>query len=106
MPYSPDPRDWSQDDWIDREFVDYTLTSNERKALDTIARNLREGTYHDRENCFQHMQFLEHLSNKLKDVIANERSVGKANWDIERAQKGIKTLYQELSILHGQLRKR
>lgn len=106
MPYSPDPWDWSQNDWVDREFVDYTLTNNERQALDTITKNIAEKAYKEPGSCFQHMQFLEHLSNKLKDVIANERSIGKANWDIEQAYKNVKELYNGLNDLHGELRKR
>ena len=106
MPYSPDPWDWSHNDWVDREFVDYSLTGYERKALDAITRNVREQAYQDPKNCFQHMQFLEHLSNKLKDIIANERSIGKANWDVEQAHKDVRTLYDGLSTIHNNLRKR
>ena len=106
MAYSPDPEEWSNNDWVDREFVDYELNGYERRSLDTITKNLDQEAYKDYKDCFAHMQFLEHLSNKLKEVISNERSIGKANWDIERAHKEIRTLYDRLNDEYRRLRKK
>ncbi|MBN1275672.1 hypothetical protein JXA12_05280 [Candidatus Woesearchaeota archaeon] len=105
MPYSPDPEEWSNNDWVDREFIDYELEPHERRSLDAIQQNIREGAYKDPRNCYHHLELLEGMANKLKVVIGNERALGKANWDVEQVYKDVKELYQQLNEIHKGLRK-
>ncbi|MBD3208869.1 hypothetical protein GF367_00430 [Candidatus Woesearchaeota archaeon] len=102
MPYSPDPLDWSANDWADREFVKYRLTEHERKSLAAIRENLEKQAYEDPARCQEHLRLVGRLANDLKMVIANERSIGKANWALEKTYHDVKELYQELSDTYAE----
>ena len=104
MPPNTDPEEWTNEEWVDREFIDYALQSHERKSLDAIKNNLVQGAYTSAQDCRDHMELLEHFSNKLKDIINNEHSIGKVNWDVERAYKEVKALYAQLSAVYERLR--
>jgi len=103
MPKSPDPDEWSLDDWREREFVDYRLEPHERQSLDAIRKNLETNAYKDPSVCFDHMEFLEDLANKLRKIVENEQSLGKANWDVERAYKESLKLYERLRRVRDSL---
>ena len=104
MTPSPDPDEWSDEVWFDREFSDYTLEDHEKAAIRTIRQNLAKRAYNDSENCFHHMQLLEELANKLSEITRNERAAGRRNWDIEMAYQEVKSLYNDLAQVHQSLR--
>jgi hypothetical protein len=99
-----DPDDWTKADVIDRTFSDYQPSPHEKKTIELVRTNLQKKLYKDKKSTFGHMQILEHLSNKYKEIIANERSIGRENWDVEQAYKEISMLYQELINLYRQFK--
>lgn len=104
MTPSPNPEEWSDEVWFDREFSDYTLEDHEKATIRTIKQNLSRQAYTDPGNCFQHMELLEDLANKLSEITKNERAAGRRNWEVEMAYHEVKSLYNDLSQVHQRLR--
>ena len=95
----------SLDEWADHRYTDYALKSYEKDALRQIQEMLASGKYGSVKKCDGHMDYLENLSNKLKDILDNERRIGRENWDVERSHKKTKALYQALAKRREELKK-
>ena len=104
MTPSPDPDDWSDDVWFERDFSDYALQSYERATIRTIRQNVATNAYTDPASCYQHLELLEELANKFYEITKNERAAGRRNWDVEMAYQEVKSLYNDLNQIYQSLR--
>jgi hypothetical protein len=100
---SPDPYDINMDETVKREFDDYELPAVDKKSLNEIKKKLKNKGYKDIEEVEEHQEFLEDMTNRLKTVLQNERSLGKGNWELERQVDEIQALYFQLEQLRKEI---
>lgn len=80
--------------------VPYTLEFYDRQSLDEIKDMLVNHQYHDTSTISEHLVFLEHLADKLQQVLSNEGSAGESAMLLRKQMAEVKNLYDTLySIL-------
>ncbi|MBN2052939.1 hypothetical protein JW756_05525 [Candidatus Woesearchaeota archaeon] len=95
---SPQPYEHSIDEIAKRDFDDYELSMQDKKSIQEIKKKIKKG-YKNLEEVEQHQEFLEDLTNKLRGVLQNEKSIGMNNWELERQMGEIQSLYFELETI-------
>jgi len=100
---SPKPYDVSSEDLAKINFDDYELPLHDKKSLSEIKKKLKSKGYKKIEDVESHQEFIEDLTNKLRAVIQNERSMGKTNWELERQVDEMQSLYFQLEELRKQM---
>jgi hypothetical protein len=56
--------------------VPYELEYYDRQSLQEIRKMITGNSYNDASTISEHLLFLEHLADKLQQIIANEQSAG------------------------------
>jgi hypothetical protein len=56
--------------------VPYQLEYFDRQSIKEIRSMILQGAYHNQNTVSEHLLFLEHLVDKLQQIIANEQSAG------------------------------
>ena len=102
---APDPYDINMDETVKREFDDFDLSAVDKKSLNEIRKKLKNKGYKDVEEVEEHQEFLEDMTNRLKTVLQNERSLGKSNLELERQVDEIQALYIQLDQVRRELAK-
>lgn len=102
---STDPYDINMDETVKREFDDYELPAIDKKSLNEIRKKIKNKDYKDIEEVEEHQEFMEDMTNRLKTVLQNERSLGKSNLELERQVDEIQTLYIQLDQVRKELTK-
>ncbi|KYK26228.1 hypothetical protein AYK26_05460 [Euryarchaeota archaeon SM23-78] len=94
-----DPYDISDEEIMRKEFDDYELPAHDKHSINEIRKKIDANGYNALEEIESHQEFLEDMCNRLRTILRNERSIGEANWELERQIDDIKALYFELERL-------
>jgi len=94
-----DPYEVNDEEVINREFEDYEMPSYDRNSLKEIRKKIDAGGYEHLKDVTGHQEFLEDMTNKLMEILQNEKKAGKVNWELERQIEDIKSMYFELEKL-------
>ncbi len=81
---------------------EYELPRHDKESCREIKRRIQEGSYKDIEEVRDHLEFLEDLIEKVKNIILAEESEGIVNLSLKRDFSNIKDIFNELSkVLNG-----
>jgi len=82
--------------------VPYELEYYDRQSLKEIKEMALNHEYTDASTISEHLLFLEHLADKLQQILHNEESAGESAMVLRENLKEIKNLYNTLNfILNG-----
>lgn len=73
----------------------YELTDYEKNSLKQIEQILEKG-YKDKDMVKEHVEYLNHLLNRLMGILDCERSVGAPTMNLENDVNRIKELYSKV----------
>lgn len=79
--------------------VPYKLEFYYRQSINEIRGMIEHHMYHDTSTISEHLLFLEHLADKLQQVLANERSAGESAMMLRKQLADIKNLYDTLNSI-------
>ncbi len=96
---SPDPYGISDEETIKKEFDDYELPAHDKQSINEIRKKVKSNKYGKIDEIESHQEFLEDMTNRLRTIVENEKSIGEINWELERQIDDIKALYFELERL-------
>ena len=71
----------------------------ERESLDEIRNMLANDLYRDSGTINDHLEYLDHLINKIQTLIQQEASFGDSALELKRALAESKSFYNKLSSL-------
>jgi hypothetical protein len=91
--------DVPNDEILRKGFDDYEVPPHERRNLKEIRKKIEQNKYEDIEEIEQHQEILEDMTNKLRVIMQNERSMGASNWELERYAAEVQELYFMLEKL-------
>ena len=94
-----DPYDLNDEETIKREFDDYELPEHDKKSIEEIRKKVQADNYKNTDEIENHQEFLEDMTNRLRFILKNEKSIGEVNWELERQIEDIKALYIKLEGL-------
>jgi hypothetical protein len=78
--------------------VPYQLEYFDRQSIKEIRNMVLQGAYHDPNTVSEHLLFLEHLVDRLQQIVANEQSAGVSTLMLKDNITEIKSLR---AILHS-----
>ena len=96
---SPDPYGINDEETIKKEFDDYELPAHDKQSINEIRKKVKSNKYGKIDEIESHQEFLEDMTNRLRTIVENEKSIGEINWELERQIDDIKALYFELERL-------
>jgi hypothetical protein len=79
----------------------YELEYYDRQSLQEIRNMILQGAYNDLDTISEHLLFLEHLVDKLQQVVANEQSAGVSTSMLRNNMTEIKSLHEILQSMLG-----
>jgi predicted ATPase len=98
-PSPTDPYEVGDEEVIKREFDDYEMPAYDRNSLKEIRKKLDAKGYKLLKEITDHQEFLENMTNRLLEILQNEKNAGRVNWELERQIEEIKAMYFELEKL-------
>ena len=84
-------------EWINASFMEFELSEVDRHSLAEIKRMLHQNQYHDEETIFSHIEFLEHLANRIDNAMTEEGDLGRNNTLLSKSLRTVQTLQEALS---------
>ncbi|MBN1386401.1 hypothetical protein JW968_05515 [Candidatus Woesearchaeota archaeon] len=83
----------------------YKLPYYDRQSLYEIERMLKDKEYKDKETAEQHLAYLEHLSDKTKEILSSEKRQGLNNLELEEDLRKMDSVFRQLLSLKSSLPK-
>lgn len=80
--------------------VPYFMEYYHRQSLEEIKKCIRTEAYHDSTTISEHLLFLEHLADKLQQILGNEQSAGESAIILRTQISEIKDLHNTLNSMH------
>ena len=77
------------------DYDEYELGPEQRESIDRIIAHVKRG-YADEQQCREHINYLEHLSKKIGDVLRSEEGFGYSNVTLKHDYKKIQRLLDKL----------
>ena len=96
---SPDPYGINDEETIKKEFDDYELPAHDKQSINEIRKKVKSNKYGKIDEIESHQEHIEDITNRLRTIVENEKSIGEINWELERQIDDIKALYFELERL-------
>jgi hypothetical protein len=91
--------DIPNDEILKKGYDDYEVPPHEKQTLKEIKKKIEQNKYEDTDEIEQHQELLEDMGNRLRVIMQNERSMGAANWELERYAAEVQELYFMLEKL-------
>jgi hypothetical protein len=91
--------DVPNDEILRKGFDDYEMLPHEKQTLKEIRKKIEKNEYKELAEIEQHQEMLEDMTNKLRVIMQNERSMGASNWVLERYAAEVQELYFMLEKL-------
>lgn len=82
---------------------EYELEKHDRDSCKEIKRRIEADSYKDIEEVREHLEFLENLIDKIRNITQSEEREGIVNLTLKRDFSKIQMLYNDLSMVLDKL---
>jgi|GEM_PF-2973009 len=83
--------------------VPYNMEYYDKQSLNEIRRYITDHAYRDTSTISEHLLFLEHLADKLQQILSNETSAGESAMILRENLREVKNLYDTLSLMMSRI---